>query len=203
MSTSAVPRMGRFYTAARRHPWVLGKVADFKIPLGPYTPAQIAVAAGGGLLLVETVTWWSWLGPLPLAAWVVAIWVVRRPKFAGRAPLPAAVGWLVLLTQPAAGRIGGRAARDRAPRPLRGGFAIEDLAERQAVPVVPARPTDRAMGRPERPVRRPQTRAKPRGRRPQHRSATGRPEVASVRVASPAQRLMAQATARQNQRSSS
>lgn len=127
--------MGRFYTAARRHPWVLGKVADFKIPLGPYTPAQIAVAAIGGLLLVETVAWWSWLGPLPLAVWVVAIWVVRRPKFAGRAPFPAVVGWLGLLAQPAAGRIGGRAARDRAPRPLRGGFVIEDLAGLQAVPV--------------------------------------------------------------------
>ncbi|MFD7163622.1 hypothetical protein [Streptomyces violascens] len=196
--------MGRFYTAARRHPWVLGKVADFKIPLGPYTPAQIAVAAGGGLLLVETVTWWSWLGPLPLAAWVVAIWVVRRPKFAGRAPLPAAVGWLTLLTQPAAGRIGGRPARDRAPRPLRGGFVIEDLADRQGGPVPRTPPIGgSAMGRPQRLARRSPMPAKPRGRRPQPRAATRRPEAAPVRVASPAQRLMAQATARQKQGSSS
>ncbi|WP_329468532.1 hypothetical protein [Streptomyces sp. NBC_01431] len=188
MSASAAPRVGRFYTAARRHPWVLGKVADFKIPLGPYTPAQIAVAAGGGLLLVETVTLWSWLGPLPLAAWVVAIWVVRRPKFGGRAPLPAAVGWLTLLTQPAAGRIGGRTARDRAPRPLRGGFVIEDLADRQAVRIPRTPPFGSALGRP---------------RRPQLRPATGRPEAARVRVSSPAQRLMAQATARRNQGGSS
>ncbi|MGW1870378.1 hypothetical protein ACWCPS_33135 [Streptomyces mauvecolor] len=203
MSTSAAPRVGRFYTAARRHPWVLGKVADFKIPLGPYTPAQIAVAAGGGLLLVETVTWWSWLGPLPLAAWVVAIWVVRRPKFAGWAPLPAAVGWLTLLTQPAAGRIGGRPARDRAARPLRGGFVIEDLSGLQAVPVPRRTPTGPVVGRrPERPARRSQRPSGPRGRRPQPRSATRRPEAASVRVASPAQRLMAQAAARQKQGSS-
>ncbi|MFD7015244.1 hypothetical protein [Streptomyces sp. NPDC059928] len=187
MSANAAPRVGRFYTAARRHPWVLGKVADFKIPLGPYTPAQIAVAAGGGLLLVETVTWWSWLGPLPLAAWVVAIWVVRRPKFAGRAPLPAAVGWLTLLTQPAAGRIGGRPARDRAPRPLRGGFVIEDLADRQAVRIPRTPPFGSALGRPRHP----------------QRTANGRPEAARVRVSSPAQRLMAQATARRNQGSSS
>ncbi|MGW1291052.1 hypothetical protein ACWD4N_47845, partial [Streptomyces sp. NPDC002586] len=61
--SAAAARVGRFYTAARRHPWVLGKVADWKIPLGPYTPAQIAVAVGGGFLLVKTIGWWSWMGP--------------------------------------------------------------------------------------------------------------------------------------------
>ncbi|MFI6055646.1 hypothetical protein ACIBCO_36880 [Streptomyces violascens] len=194
-SSSAAPRMGRFYTAARRHPWVLGKVADFKIPLGPYTPAQIAVAAVGGLLLVETVTWWAWMGPLPLAVWVVAIWVVRRPKFAGRAPLPAVVGWLTLLMQPAAGRIGGRVARDRAPHPVRGGFLIEALDDLEAVPVPRRRQrAGLATGRPKQPVRRSQTRVKPEGRRP--RSAAHRPGVTRPPVASPAQRLMAQAAAR-------
>ncbi|MCT9093512.1 hypothetical protein N4G70_32285 [Streptomyces sp. ASQP_92] len=200
MSThSAAPRIGRFYTTARRHPWVLGKVADFKIPLGPYTPAQIAVAAVGGLLLIETVTWWSWLGPLPLAAWVVAIWAVRRPKFAGRAPLPAAVGWLTLVAQPAAGRIGGRTARDRAPRLLRGGFPIEDL-ELDDVAVAPTgragsapERTDRALRR----VRRLRTPTTPRVRRP--RAAARPAPVTRVQVASPAQRLLAQAAARQNE----
>ncbi|WP_381225506.1 hypothetical protein [Streptomyces mauvecolor] len=186
--------MGRFYTAARRHPWVLGKVADFKIPLGPYTPAQIAVAAVGGLLLVETVTWWTWMGPLPLVVWVVAIWVVRRPKFAGRAPLPAAVGWLTLLMQPAAGRIGGRVARDRAPHPVRGGFIIEGLGDLEAVPVSRRRRAGDPPARSQRAVRRSQTRVKPAGRRP--RSAAHRPESARPPVASPAQRLMAQAAAR-------
>jgi hypothetical protein len=118
--------MGRFYTAARRHPWVLGKVADWKIPLGPYTPAQIAVAVGGGFLLIKTISWWSWMGPIPIAAWLLSIWAVRRPKIAGRAPLQAALGWVLLLWQPQGGRIGGRAARDRAPHPLIGGFTIED-----------------------------------------------------------------------------
>ncbi|MEV6048677.1 hypothetical protein [Streptomyces xanthochromogenes] len=168
--------MARFYTSARRHPWVLGKVADFKIPLGPYTPAQIAVAAVGGLLLVETVTWWSWLGPLPLAAWVVAIWVVRRPKFAGRAPLPAVVGWLTLLAQPAAGRIGDRAARDRVPRQIFGGFVIEDLPT-EAMPA----------SRPATPVTSPARRLQ---------SAECRLPQTSLRSASPAQRLVAQAAAR-------
>jgi hypothetical protein len=104
---------------------VLGKVADWKIPLGPYTPAQIAVAVGGGFLLVKTISWWTVLGPVPIAAWLLAIWAVRRPKIAGRAPLQAALGWVLLGWQPQGGRIGGRAARDRVPHPLLGGFTIE------------------------------------------------------------------------------
>ncbi|WP_405576194.1 hypothetical protein [Streptomyces sp. NBC_01092] len=126
MSAAAAARVSRFYTAARRHPWVLGKVADWKIPLGPYTPAQIALAVGGGFLLVKTVSWWSWMGPVPVVAWVLAVWTVRRPRIAGRAPIQAAWGWLLLGWQPRGGRIGGRAAHDRAPRPLLGGFTIED-----------------------------------------------------------------------------
>ncbi|MFI6623075.1 hypothetical protein [Streptomyces sp. NPDC050528] len=118
--------MGRFYTSARRHPWVLGKVADWKIPLGPYTPAQIAVAVVGGFLLVKTISWWSWMGPVPIAAWLLTVWAVRRPKVGGRAPMQAALGWLMLGWQPRGGRIGGRAARDRTPHPLLGGFTIED-----------------------------------------------------------------------------
>ncbi|MEU5335537.1 hypothetical protein AB0G51_19680 [Streptomyces asoensis] len=124
--TAPTGRVSRFYTGARRHPWVLGKVADWKIPLGPYTPAQIGVAVGGGFLLVKSVGWWSWMGPVPIVAWLLTIWVVRRPKIAGRAPVQAAVGWAMLGWQPRAGRIGGRAARDRAARLLLGGFTIEE-----------------------------------------------------------------------------
>ncbi|GAA0611585.1 hypothetical protein [Streptomyces crystallinus] len=123
--TAAAARVGRFYTAARRHPWVLGKVADWKIPFGPYTPAQIAVAVGGGFLLVKTIGWWSWMGPVPLIAWVLVIWMVRTPKIGGRAPMQGAVGWVLLAWQPRGGRIGARAARDRASHPLLGGFTIE------------------------------------------------------------------------------
>lgn len=124
-SAVAAPRIGRYYTAARRHPWVLGKVADWKIPLGPYTPAQLAVAVGGGFLLFKTVRWWSWLGPLPVVLWLLAVWAVRRQTIRGRAPLQAALGLLLLGCQPHGGRIGGRAARDRQPRLLSGGFTIE------------------------------------------------------------------------------
>lgn len=141
--TAAAARVGRFYTSARRHPWVLGKVADWKIPLGPYTPAQIVVAVGGGFLLVKTISWWSWMGPIPIIAWVLAIWAVRRPKIRGRAPMQAALGWVLLGWQPRGGRIGGRAARDRTSRPLLGGFTIEGApspdAAVQAAPSAAAR----------------------------------------------------------------
>ncbi|MGW2650897.1 hypothetical protein ACWC2T_39955 [Streptomyces sp. NPDC001393] len=141
MSATATARVGRFYTAARRHPWVLGKVADWKIPLGPYTPAQIAVAVGGGFLLIKTIPWWSWMGPVPIVAWILAIWTVRRPKIKGRAPLQAALGWVSLAGQPPGGRIGGRAARDRTARVLLGGFTVEDdPATSSSSVAAPARP---------------------------------------------------------------
>lgn len=127
MSAGAAPRVGRYYTAARRHPWVLGKLADWKIPLGPYTPAQITVAVVGGLVLIKTVSWWTWMGPVPLVAWVGAIWVVRRPRIGGRAPMLAAAGLLALVWQPAGGRIGGRPARDRQPHLFKGAFVIEEF----------------------------------------------------------------------------
>ncbi|GJF26480.1 MULTISPECIES: hypothetical protein [Streptomyces] len=139
MSAAAANRVGRFYTTARRHPWVLGKVADWKIPLGPYTPAQIAVLVGGGFFLVKTISWWSWMGPVPVVAWVLAVWAVRRPKVKGRAPLQAALGWLLLAWQPQGGRTGGRAARDHAARPVLGGFTVEG-----ACPAVPAAVRKRA-----------------------------------------------------------
>ncbi|MFE9454892.1 hypothetical protein [Streptomyces sp. NPDC006739] len=154
MSATAATRVGRFYTSARRHPWVLGKVADWKIPLGPYTPTQIAVAVGGGFLLIKTISWWSWMGPVPIVGWGLVIWMVRRPKIRGRAPIQAALGWVLLLWQPRGGRIGGRAARDRAAHPLLGGFTIEDTPAPN--PTVKATPSSAArQGAPRAPLARP------------------------------------------------
>ncbi|MGW7048547.1 hypothetical protein ACWGDT_38975 [Streptomyces avermitilis] len=146
-ATAATGRVGRFYTAARRHPWVLGKVADWKIPLGPYTPAQIAVAVGGGFLLVKSIGWWSWMGPVPIVAWALTVWAVRRPKIKGRAPLQAALGWVLLAWQPQGGRMGGRAARDRMSRPLLGGFTLEEAAPAVPAAVAVARADQPAPGR--------------------------------------------------------
>ncbi|MEU3795957.1 hypothetical protein AB0F07_40335 [Streptomyces fructofermentans] len=182
MSAADAVRVGRFYTTARRHPWVLGKVADWKIPLGPYTPAQLTVAVGGGFLLAKTISWWSWLGPVPIAAWLLAIWAVRRPKIAGRAPMQVALGWLLLGRQPRGGRLGGRAARDRAARPLLGGFTIEDAPAPTAAG--PPRAESRAGGRRAR--RAPETLRPSARRRPQ-----SAPPAAPVRLASGVQQLLA------------
>ncbi|MGW7067076.1 hypothetical protein ACWGII_18650 [Streptomyces sp. NPDC054855] len=128
MSAAAAPRTARFYTAARRHPWVMGKLADWRLPLGPYNAAQIALAVVGGFLLVKTISVWSMLGPIPITLWLVGIWLLRRPKIGGRHPVSAAMGMVALLVQPGGGRIGPRAARDPHARRLRGGFTLEPLA---------------------------------------------------------------------------
>ncbi|MET9879263.1 hypothetical protein ABZZ36_32245 [Actinacidiphila glaucinigra] len=118
-------RVARVYTSARRHPWVLGKLGDWTLPFGPYTPAQLMVMTGGAMVLIKTFSWWSWLGPLPVAGWGLSIWAVRGAKIGGRSPFAAAMGWLTLAALHPAGRIGGRAARDRRPRLLTGVFVIE------------------------------------------------------------------------------
>ncbi|MCX5009175.1 hypothetical protein OHB05_42425 [Streptomyces sp. NBC_00638] len=171
--SAAAGRVGRFYTSARRHPWVLGKVADWKIPLGPYTPAQIAVAVGGCFLLIKTVSWWSWMGPVPIVAWLLAVWVVRRSKIGGRAPMQVALGWLLLGWQPRGGRIGGHAARDRAPRPLLGGFTIEN-----ALPLFPAGAVPGAAGRAAGPTPR-------RSAASVHQSASRQPPSAGPAASAP------------------
>ncbi|MEV6796400.1 hypothetical protein AB0M87_31415 [Streptomyces sp. NPDC051320] len=216
MSTHSPARVARFYTSARRHPWVLGKVADFKLWLGPYTPAQIVVAVVGAVALIQSVRWWTWMGPIPLIVWALMIWVVRRPKIAGRAPLWAAAGWLMLLTQPGAGRIGGRRAHDRSARPLLSGFVVQDLEEsseppREAAVRSVARPARRAV-RVSRADLRPRTRkAKQRPSRPPTAQATrvARPaaavsteptEQAEAAVASTLQLLLARTTQEGKQR---
>ncbi|WP_369280624.1 hypothetical protein AB4Y06_22865 [Streptomyces bobili] len=65
---------------------------------------------------------------MPIVAWVLMVWAVRRPKIKGPAPVQAALGWVLLAWQPQGGRIGGRAARDRLSRPVLGGFTLEDCS---------------------------------------------------------------------------
>lgn len=120
--------MVRVYTSARRHPWVLGKLGDWVIWFGPYTPAQLIVLGGGALLLIKGFAWWSWLGPVPVVLWLVAVWAVRGASIGGRSPIAAAVGWVALLARHPAGRIAGRAARDRRVSYLSGAFVIESAA---------------------------------------------------------------------------
>lgn len=163
-------RVSRTYTAARRHPWVLGRVGDWKIPLGPYTPPQLVVAFVGALLLIKTFSWWSWLGPVPVAGWAVAVWMARRSRVGGRSPWAALGSVISVLLQPPAGRIGGRPARDHRPQVLLGAFSIEP-ATAGVTPSIPRDPAlRRAVGsqlpsaeRKNRPTRRAGRRARRRG----------------------------------------
>ncbi|MGW0778433.1 hypothetical protein ACWD01_33500 [Streptomyces sp. NPDC002835] len=119
-------RVARVYTSARRHPWVLGKLGDWVIWFGPYTPAQLVVMGGGAVLLIYTFSWWSWMGPIPIAAWAVSIWAARGAKVGGRSPFTALLGWVTLLAQHPAGRVGGHVARDRRAASLTGSVVIEE-----------------------------------------------------------------------------
>ncbi|MET8210329.1 hypothetical protein ABZT51_30690 [Streptomyces sp. NPDC005373] len=134
MSAAEPVRTVRFYTSARRLPWVIGKFADWKIPFGPFNAVQIGVMSIGGLVLVRTASyWWSLLGPVPVVLWVAALFVCRRHKVAGRTLVGAAVGVGARLLQPSGGRIGGRAARDRRAQTLTGTFTLQNLTRDQAV----------------------------------------------------------------------
>ncbi|RSS57490.1 hypothetical protein [Streptomyces sp. WAC01280] len=126
MTATTPARVGRTYTRARGFPWVLGKIGDFVLWLGPYNAPQLIIAAAGVFLLIKTFSWWAGpLGPIPVAALGVAVWAARANRIAGRAPLWIAYGVLQRALQPSTGRIGGRTARVPRPRPLTGTFLIE------------------------------------------------------------------------------
>jgi hypothetical protein len=117
-------RVGRTYTKARRYPWVIGRLGDWTIPFGPFTPAQVVVLLGGTWLLAKTFSLWKPLGPLPLIGLGCLAWAVRTTRFGGRTPLAAALGLVRVLVEPKAGRIGGKVARDPRPQLLQGAFGV-------------------------------------------------------------------------------
>lgn len=181
MSTApAAPRIGRTYTRARRHPWVMGKIGDWTLPLGPYTPAQLTIAGAGIFVLIKTFAWWAPLGPAPVIALAFTVWLARASRMGGRSPLWVACGWGQRALQPAGGRMNGRAVRPARPRALHGSFLIETTDEPAAAA---SATTPRARpAQPSAPAARP-VRAKTARRRPKRRRAA-RPE-SSAPVARP------------------
>jgi TcpE family len=101
------------YTHARRHPLVLGHIAGWTPPFQVSLP-QLGVVVV--TFLVEMVTWRFWGALLPKSlALVIAIglpwalaWAVRRARVEGRSLLRAAAGYLMLLSAPPGGKVGGR-----------------------------------------------------------------------------------------------
>lgn len=146
MSEAQESAVARSYTRARRHPWVQGKLGEWTLPLGPYTPAQLVVAGVGTVMLVETYGLWEpVLGPLPVVVLGVAVWAVRTARIGGRTPAAAMWGLATALAQPRAGRIGGRTARDRPAVAVLGGWYLTDT---RADVALPARAVSPASERP-------------------------------------------------------
>lgn len=160
MTAAAPARVGRTYTRARLFPWVLGKIGDFVLWLGPYNAPQLIIAAAGVFLLIKTFSWWAGpLGPIPIAALGVAVWAARANRIAGRAPLWIAYGALQRVLQPSTGRIGGRTARVPRPHSLTGTFLIEHTP----APVPVRHPAAAATAPSAEPNSRPRLRSSARG----------------------------------------
>jgi len=106
----------RCYTAARRHPWVIGRVAGWRLPT-QLTLAQVAsMGAAFGLLAASRGLWAHLprLGNLGVegAGPAAAAWATRRVRVEGRSPARALIGLLTYLSTPRLGRVGGRPLRE-------------------------------------------------------------------------------------------
>lgn len=101
------------YTHARRHPLVLGNIAGWTPPFQLSLPQMGVLVV---VFLLEMQTWRLWAPLLPRSvALVVAVglpcglaWAVRRARVEGRSLARTGLGWLMLLSTPASGRVGGR-----------------------------------------------------------------------------------------------
>ncbi|MEV7775404.1 hypothetical protein [Kitasatospora sp. NPDC086791] len=161
---------------------MLGKLGDWRLPMGPYTPPQLIIASVGAFVLIKTATWWApTLGPLPVVVWAVAIWAARHSRVGGRSLGPAVMDAVALALAPRHGRIGGRAVRPVPAEWLSGGFGIEEALEDEPpvasapAPAPVAAPPRSAAAKPKearatRPdARRPRPPAPDTARRPQPR----------------------------------
>jgi hypothetical protein len=111
------------YTAARRHPLVIGQIGGFVLP-SPLSPAQMAtlLASFFGLLLTRQI--WGLLLPGVVSLFVLIsvpcglTWAVRHLRMEGRSPLRMLYGQLAYWLSPPQGWVRGRAVW-LAPRPVR------------------------------------------------------------------------------------
>lgn len=109
------------YTHARRHPMVLGRIGGWAPPFQLSIAQLVVLVASFGAM---TWTWSAWAPLLPdtvammVAAGVpvTAAWALRRVRIEGRSLPRAALGHLVLWSQPTAGVVAGRPYRPGPPR---------------------------------------------------------------------------------------
>jgi hypothetical protein len=111
----------RWYTRARKFPQMIGKTpGGERIPGGPYTFAQVLVAAG--VLVVGWKTVWLWgnfggLGNILLlgVATAGAVAATGRVQPGARNPVSILIGTIRALSAPPGGAVGGRPVRERRP----------------------------------------------------------------------------------------
>ena len=114
----AQPIVCASYSHARRHPMVLGTIADWSLPF-QVTITQIGVFLVCLVGVNQTWRFWAPLLPPALATVtgvglpVLVAWLARRVRIEGRSPLHAALGWVQLWSTPPSGVSGGRPARER------------------------------------------------------------------------------------------
>lgn len=103
----------RFYTLARKIPFLLGKLGDWVLPGGPYTLAQGIAFIGVAFTGQKTMPLWA-SGMAPIVAWIpVLILAAVSALAAGRIPLkgrnPLMILWGVIgyVDAPAWGRQAG------------------------------------------------------------------------------------------------
>lgn len=71
--------VGRSYTRARRHPWVIGRIQGWTLPLGPFSATQLGVLVISLWLLIQTASVWTQFGPFSLVPVIIpfaATWAV-------------------------------------------------------------------------------------------------------------------------------
>jgi len=123
LDEQARPIICATYTHARRHPRVLGRIAEWSLPF-QVTFTQLGVLFVSLLVVNKTWRYWSPVVP-PIAGGVLAVgapvalaWVARRVKIEGRSPARAAFGWVQLWSTPHAGHISGRPAKQARGRDM-------------------------------------------------------------------------------------
>lgn len=111
---SAAPITVRLYTRARKIPFLLGKLGDWRIWGGPYTLTQMVAAVAVGFLGKQTMRFWAGDWPA-LAAWAVVLiaacaagLLAGHIPLKGRNPVLIVQGLLGYATAPVWGKQAGR-----------------------------------------------------------------------------------------------
>lgn len=115
----------RFYTLARKIPFLLGKLGDWVLPGGPYTLAQGVAFVGVAFIGQKTMPLWG-SDMVPIFAWILVLIVAAvsgiaagRIPLRGRNPLMILLGIIGYADAPTWGRQGGNTVALKRTRTVR------------------------------------------------------------------------------------